>query len=472
MTPFPLVIVTLPIVAAALVYAVRRWEIVAALVAAAVAALLAVAIASWPPTGEVVLPVGSIALGAPWVALGQSFALDAAARPALLFVFGVAAVAFAAAAILPQSRTFVSGGLLVLSGFAAAVLVHPLFMAPVILAATATVAVFPAQGGRAGPTRGALRQMLFPYLAFPFFLLAAWYMEQAPLNPDDPMPLQTAGRLFTWGFFFLLGAAPLHGAMPALLAESPPLAGALLVLGNNAVVFTLAVRFPEAYPWLTRQVDAEMWLLALGTLTALWGGIAALGQRDFGRLLGYAAVHDYGALLLGLSMQGPLGVSTTLTMMLARSLSLILGASALSALRARLGSSSFAQVRGAVTRLPWATAGLMVAGLGLVGWPLTASFGARWGLLRLLVEGQQMMVAGLFALSAAGVVLGYVRGAAALMGRIPRAQAEVNPVEREPARAVAWMVVLIVIVVVVALAPQVTAPWIAAALDALTDAAS
>ncbi len=471
MTPFPLVIVTLPIVVAALVYAVRHLEVIAALVAATVAVFLATAIAFWPPVGEAALPGISISLGAPWVALGQSFVLDAAARPALIFVFGVAAVVFVAAAIFPQNRSFASGGLLVLSGFAAALLVHPLFMAPVILAATAAVAVFPAQGGRAGPTRGALRQMLFPYLAFPFFLLAAWYMEQAPFNPDDPTPLQTAGRLFSWGFFFLLGAAPLHGAMPALLAESPPLAGVLLVLGNNAMVFTLSVRFPEAYPWLTRQVNAEMWLLGLGTLTALWGGVAALGQRDFGRLWGYAAVHDYGALLLGLSMEGPLGVSTMLTMMLARSLSLIVGASALSTLRARMGSDAFARVRGAATRLPWATAGLMVAGLGLVGWPLTASFGARWALLRLLMEGQQVAVAGVFALSAAGVVLGYVRGAAALMGRIPREQIEVNPVEREPARAAAWMMVLIVIVVVVALAPQVTAPWITAALDALTGSA-
>ena len=469
-TPFPLVLIGLPIMAAALAYLLRRLEAVAALLAALVAALLAGAVAAWPSVGLVITPVLTIPLGAPWTAGEQRFALEAAARPALVFLFGTATLAFLGAVVIPQGRAFAPGGLLVLSGFAATLLVHPLFMAPTVLAATAAIAVFFAQGGRIGPTRGALRQMLFPFLAFPFFLLAGWYMAQAPLNPDDPAPLQTAGRLFAWGFLFLLGAAPLHGAMPALLDESPPLAGFLLILGGNTVVLNLLLRFPLTYPWLAQQVDARTWLRALGLWTAVWGGAAAMGQRDFGRLLGYAAVHDYGAILLGLSLQGPLGAATMLTMLLARSLSLLTGASALSILRERMGDDSFARLRGAAARLPGATAGVLLGGLGLVGWPLTAGFGARWSLLVLLLEEKETLIVGLFALSAAGVALGYVRGWAALLGRIPPEQALTTPVEREPARATLWMGLLLLIAILMALAPQVIAPWVGRALNALTGA--
>jgi formate hydrogenlyase subunit 3/multisubunit Na+/H+ antiporter MnhD subunit len=441
---------------------------VPALIAAAAAAFLAVAIATWPPIGIATVPGGTIALGVSWTTWGQALALDAAARPPLAFVFGLAAAGFLGAAILPQGRTFAPLGLVVLSGYAAALLIHPLFMVPAALAATAAVAVFFIQGGQPGAARGAARQMFFPYLAFPFFLLAAWYVEQAPLNPDDPSPLHSAGRLVLWGFFFLVGAAPLHSAMPAIIAEAPPLAGALAVLWGNVAILTLLIRFPAAYSWATQQANVGAWLIGLGLLTALWGGVGALGQRDFGRLLGYAALHDYGALLLGLGMQGPLGVAAALNMMLARSLSLLLSASALSVLRARLGSDSFARVRGAAARTPWAAAGLMVGGMGLVGWPLTAGFGARWGLLRLLLEDQQRIVIALFAVSAACVALGYVRGAAVLMGRIPPERVAAGPVEREPARAIIWIAALLLVVALVALAPQIAGAWIGTALDALT----
>lgn len=471
MTPFPLVLISLPLLAAALTYLLRRLETLATLLAAAIAAFLAAAVATWPPVGSATVLGAAISLGTSWEAWGQSFALDAAARPALVFLFGIAALAFLGAAALPQGRAFAPGGLVVLAGSAATLMVHPLLMAPAVLAATATFAVFFAQGGRAGSTRGALRQMLFPFLAFPFFLVAAWYIEQAPLNPDDPVPLQTAGRLFAWGFLFLLGAAPLHGATPALLAEAPPFAGCLLVLGSNVVVLNLLSRFPTAYPWLSQQtatMDVGLWLRGLGLLTAMWGGIAALGQRDFGRLLGYAAVHDYGALLLGLSLQGPLGAAAMLTMLLARALSLLIGASALSVLRDRMGGDSFARVRGAAARLPGATAGALWGGLGLVGWPLTAGFGARWSLLVLLLEEREVLLVGLFALSAAGVALGYVRGWAALMGRIPPEEALTAPVEREPARATLWMTLLLLGATLMALAPQVIALWVGRALEALT----
>jgi hypothetical protein len=91
------------------------------------------------------------------------------------------------------------------------------------------VAAFVVQAGRRGSTRGALRSLWPPVLAIPLFLLAAWFLAQAALDPESSQPLQVAGQLASVGLLILLAPWPLHGPAVSLGEEAPPLVAAWLL---------------------------------------------------------------------------------------------------------------------------------------------------------------------------------------------------------------------------------------------------
>jgi formate hydrogenlyase subunit 3/multisubunit Na+/H+ antiporter MnhD subunit len=105
-----------------------------------------------------------------------------------------------------------------------------------------------------------------------------------------------------YGFLFLLLAVPLHGVVPSLAAEAPPLVSGFLLLSHQAVVIFLLNGLLRAYPWLADHYDVSRWLLWLGLITAAWSGLLAAGQREFGRLWGYASLYDWGCLLAALGL--------------------------------------------------------------------------------------------------------------------------------------------------------------------------
>ena len=457
----PTLVLGLPLLAAVLAYLLRRWALAAAGLATAVAGWLGWIAWHWPLEGTVSLLGYTVEMGQPVALLGQELILTPASRPLLTFTCGLAAACFLYAWRISQGRSFFPFGLVLLSLFNAAVLTQPLTRAPLVLAFAAALAVYVIQAGRPGSTRGALRWLLFPTLAFPFFLVAAWYLEQVPLNPDDLTPFAVAARLMGYGFLFLVMAVPFHGPVLALAAEAPPLVSAFLLLSKNAVVLFLLNAFLRAYPWLADYHDISRWLLWLGLITAAWSGLLAAGQRDFGRLWGYASLYDFGCLLAALGLGGPLGLPLAVSLFIARALSLVLGAMGLATLRHRAKGDSFQRAGGTARRLPWSVAGLLAGGLGLVGFPLTAGFPEHWALLQFL--GQQMpRAAVILLLAAAGVVVGYLRGLRALLGPLHEPE-----VEREPILSSGMVAALLLVSLLLSLAPQLLAEPVVAITSAL-----
>ena len=447
----PTLVLGLPLLAAVLVYLLRRWALAAAGLAAAVAGGLALITWHWPPQATVHFLGRTVVMGQPVTFLGQHLTLTPAARPLLTFTCSLAAACFLYAWRISQGRSFFPFGLVLLSLVNAAAVTQPLTRAPLVLAFAAALAVYIIQAGRPGSTRGALRWLIFAVMAFPFFLVAAWYLSQAPLNPDDLAPFAAAARLLAYGFLFLLMAMPLHGAVPALTAEAPPLVSAFLLLSHNAVVIFLLNGFLRAYPWLADYHDVSRWLLWMGLITAGWSGLLAAGQRSFGRLWGYASLFDFGCLLAALGLGGPLGLPLAASLFIARSVALLLGAMGLATLRHRAGGDTFQRSSGTATRLPWSVAGLLAGGLGLAGLPLTAGFPGHWELLQLL--GQQMPRAAIILLlGAAGVIVGYLRGLRALLGPLHDPE-----VEREPRLASGLVAVLLLVSLLLSLRPQLLA---------------
>ena len=280
----PILLAIVPMVAAALTYALRRFATLA--VAVAVALMLALGLLIWitPPNLTITLAGRSVLLGQDVAWGGMTFRFTEALRPFLSFLYLTTIIALVFAWRISQGRTFFAASLVVTSLTSLIMMTRPLTLAPLGLAFIACVAVFIVQSGRAGSTRGAFRQLWLPLAAFPFFLTAAWFLEQIPFNPDDPIPLSMAITLFGGGLTLLLAPTPLHGPRVALANEAPPLVAAFLQLTSEAVVLYLVRAFTSDYLAIINDFNLARVLI--------YGGLISIASFSFSHLPAPATALD------------------------------------------------------------------------------------------------------------------------------------------------------------------------------------
>ena len=450
------------LLAAVAIYLLRRVEPLAALLAAGLAFLLAFGLWKIPMSVPAVLAGKAVWVGRPFTWEDLSLQILPSTQALMVFLLGTASVAFVLAWRTHQGRTFYPLGLALLATWATAAMLQPLTLAPFAIALSAVIAVFLIQAGQAGETRGAWRQLLFPTLAAPLFLVAAWYIEQAPLNPDDPTPYRIAGWLLVAGFVLLLQPAPLHVAVPAVAGQAPSIVAVFLWTGGQAVTLFLLQRFLVTYPWLAATVDSAHWLLWFGIFTALLGGILTSTQNRLGRLMGYASLYDYGILLVAMALRGTAGLPTAIWLLLTRTLALLTIATGVAIIRHRMESDRLDRLGGAMARLPLAVMALIVGGFALVGMPLTAQFASRWALLQLVAENDPRWAL-LLLVGALGVMVGVVRAGQASFGRLTE-----SPVERESPAMSVIAVSLVLANVLLGLFPQLLTDAVSAVIIPLS----
>jgi multicomponent Na+:H+ antiporter subunit D len=184
-------------------------------------------------------------------------------------------------------------------------------------------------------------------------------------------------------------------------------------------------------------------------------------QRDLGRLFGYAALSDVGYLWLALGTGGSQALTLAVLHTANRAAPILLMGACLALLRSRAGSDAFACLRGAARRLPIHTAGFLIGGLALAGFPMTAGFATHWGVGRAIAGAHWTWTALLLA-SSGGIVIGLLRALSAMLGDEPRDDMGKQPVVRS---------ILIVVVATLVLAlgvyPQLFLPPIRRAVEAL-----
>ena len=461
----PWVLVGLPLVIAPFVYVVRRWAFLGALLAGGTAAALAWLCVAIPLSEPTSLFGWSFLLGQPVAVLGRELALTPANQLALGFLFGLAAVSFLLAWPISPGRSFFPLGLALLSGWVAALLTRPFAFAGIMLWLASTLATMVIQGGRLASTRGAGRQMVMLTLAVPLLLLSSSLIEARSVNPDDFVQVQPAILLTAAGLAILLAAFPFEGWASAMATDAQPGTVALVVSGYQVVVLLLALDLFRDQPWLIADGQILSLLAWGGLLTAAIGGGLAATQRDFASLLGYTTLSDLGVGLVALALNSRIGLTIAFLIVTTRAVGLLLAGAGLAVIRFRAETTSFARVAGLGHRLPLATAGLLMGGLSLSGFPLTAGFAARWALLGLvsLAGGQWAWV---LLISSLGAMIGWLRGAQALFAATDSPPRDTASIRRTPLIAGLLLVVFMIACLWLGRHPDWLLLWLRPLVDA------
>ena len=446
--PGPLLLLVLPLAAAVITYLIRRWSVLAALVASATTATLAFLCLRLPLDRSAFVLEQEVAFGRPVVILGQTLQLEPAGQLWLAFIFLLATLFFLSAWPISQGRSFLPFGLVILALYALVILLPIFSLAVLIFGISAALTVFILQAGQLGSIRGAQRYLLVSLLAVPLLLAAAWMVEPSSTGGVNPEMARRALVPVALGFGLLLAAFPFGTWMPVVAAEAPPIVTAFVFTAGQAMALFLALSFLGDNPWLLADPVTATMLQLAGLVMCISGGVMAGVQRDFGRWFGYAALSDLGVLLLALGGAGSQAVILALLHLVARSIPIALMALALAILRHRATTDRFQGLQGIARKLPLATAGLMLGGLALAGFPLTAGFPAHWAVYRSLASEQWLWTL-LLLVSSAGIIVGLLRGLNAMLGADARPE-----VARQPIVASLLLLILVALTIALGLYPQ------------------
>ena len=137
----------------------------------------------------------------------------------------------------------------------------------------------------------------------------------------------------------------------------------------------------------------------LGVITILTMSTVAIYQMDAKRLLAFSSVAQIGYMIIGVSMITATGLTATILHLFNHAL--IKGALflALAGICYRIKSARIEDMAGLGRAMPYTMAAFLVAGLSLVGVPLTVGFVSKWYLILGALEKDWWLVAGLILLS-------------------------------------------------------------------------
>jgi multicomponent Na+:H+ antiporter subunit D len=445
----------------------RAWSRLVALGGALVAALIGTGIWQVDLSRPVwVLPGGwGIDFSAPLERYGYTFQLQQENIPIVALSLLITACALLLAANGLHYSSFPGVAWLLVTGYIFVAIITagpkaPVIVIPLALAMLSALGVFLVHNTLATDPAGALRMLLPPLLAAPLFLLAAWYIDQIPLNPQDVGLTQTAGVLLGLGLLAMMAPFPLHSAMPALAEKGTAPAVFMVTLLRQLAVLYLTARVLFAYPFVYQQTDWPIWLSWLGLITTVWGGMAALGALNAGRLWGYAALSDWGLIIVVLAAPGLRSWTLVLFLFLLRVVSMATTTVGLAALQQTLGSLDMPRLRGVGSRMPSNSAAVLLGGLGLVGFPLSAGFAAHWAALLTLAE-IDWRPAAVVLVASVGAFVGYVRLARMMFGHL-----ENRLIPREQSFSALLALTALGVTIGIALAPQLVNDLISRALAA------
>lgn len=241
-----------------------------------------------------------------------------------------------------------------------------------------------------------------------FFLIgvALLYALTGTLNLEDMAERLTAAgdsrAVLTAYAFILLGVGvkaaifPLHWWLPDAYRYAPTSATALLAGTATKVAVYLIIRFVFdlfGMDYSFASLDLTGVLLVAGVAASLLMSAVAIYQDDIKKLFAYSSVAQIGYMVIGISLASAAGLTASLLHLFNHAVIKAALFMALGAAFVRTGGYRLEDLHGIGRYMPWTMAALLIAGLSLVGVPLTAGFISKWYLILAALEGDRLWLA-------------------------------------------------------------------------------
>lgn len=183
------------------------------------------------------------------------------------------------------------------------------------------------------------------------------------------------GVFITFFIAFAIKApmVPVHTWLPDTAAVARPGTSTLLVgvldkIGTYGMIALILPLLPHA------SVDAAPVIIVLALISILYGGFAAIGQRDVMRLVSFTSVSHFGFMVLGIYVGSAIAMTGAMFYMVAHGVSIAAMFLISGYLTQRGGSRAIADYRGMQRVTPVLAGTWLVAGLASVALPGLSGF--------------------------------------------------------------------------------------------------
>lgn len=220
--------------------------------------------------------------------------------------------------------------------------------------------------------------------------------------------LHVAFVLLLVGYGTKMGLAPMHTWKPDAYGEAPGVVGALLAGGVTNCAFLALVRVDHICRAAGETAYTGRLLIFMGLLSMAFAAVFMVGQRDFKRMLAYSSVEHMGILTLGVGVGGGALFGSLLHMLNNGMTKGVLFLSAGNIHRA-YGAKTTEEVRGAMRRLPLSGTLFLFGFLAITGSPPFGPFVSEFSILNGTLGARRFVVGAAFLLLLAIIFIGMGR---------------------------------------------------------------
>lgn len=182
------------------------------------------------------------------------------------------------------------------------------------------------------------------------------------------------------GFFVKMAVFPVHTWLPDAHSEAPTpisamLSGVMVKCGAYGIVRILLPTFGQTV------MATSSYLMILGVITIVYGGLTALAQTDIKRLLAYSSISQMGYIVFGIGCSNTLGIMGGLLHIINHALCKSLLFMCAGVIMHQTGTRDIKKMGGLIDKIPVTGIACIIGALSLVGVPMLNSFWSEWMIL-------------------------------------------------------------------------------------------
>ncbi|HSR62138.1 MAG TPA: monovalent cation/H+ antiporter subunit D family protein [Gammaproteobacteria bacterium] len=214
-------------------------------------------------------------------------------------------------------------------------------------------------------------------------------LQQRLVDLEEQRTVITALAFLTVGISLKFALFPLHFWLPNAYTYAPSVISVFLASTTTKVFIYVLLRFLFSIfgaSFVYDVVHVDRILLICSVLAIFSGSLSAIYQDNIKRMLAYSSIAQIGYMVLGVGLASVTGVLAGIIHLFNHALMKAALFMCMGCVFYRIGSVSIGQMKGIGRTMPWTMAAFVIAGLSLVGVPLTVGFISKWYLIQAAIE--------------------------------------------------------------------------------------